>query len=237
MRINKQTISLALSLISVAGVGLTSFLSVKGYKKASEETEKKEIVKSYAPAIFSGVATCACILGSYGLSRKEIITLTAAAGCLASNKSKLEQKIQEKFGSQSLLDTKQESITESIDLPKRRNIEATGKGSMIIFEEFSGRLFYSSMEAVDEAESRLTERYRNGHRICLNDFYGYLGIESTSFGNNWGWMPDLNNYNPKYYDDNPLCFDDRIVEDTTTKKPVRIISFYNFPTSNWMYDI
>lgn len=233
MVITKKTISLALSLVSILGVGMTSILSIKGHEKASAETDEKAKIKHYIPPIVSGVVTSACILGAYGASASEIATLTAACSCLTANKSKIEQVISDKLGPEELKDIKKQALPV---VPVQRTVEDTGYGSLLCFEEYSARFFYSSMEAVEDAEKKLSSRYRNGHRISLNDFYDYLGIQRTTFGNNWGWVPDPSTFNPRYYDDNPLCFDDQIVEDSITKKAVRLITFYNFPTSNWMYD-
>ena len=233
--ISKKTISLVLSLMSIGGVGLTSALSVKCSKKVEDGMTKGEKAKCYIPAILSGIGTSACILGIFGVSRKEIAAVTAACSYITANKDAIESKIAEKYGTDALKTVKHEA-SEKISLTGNRSIERTGRGNLLCYEEYSGRLFYSSMDAVQEAEMKLSERYRNGHRICLNDFYDYLNIEKTTFGNNWGWMPDIRPVEMKFYDDNPLCFDDRLVEDTETGKPVLIITMYNYPSNNWMSD-
>lgn len=240
MLISKRTISLMLSLISVAGVGLTGFLSVKGHEQSIKVEDKKEKTKKYIPAIIAGTVTSACILGSYGISRKEIVALTATCGYLTANKDSLEKAIKNKFGDDQLKEIKKETFA----IPGKRYIEDSGNGNLLCFEENSGRLFWSSVKAVTEAERKLTERFRNGHRICMNDFYAYLNIEQTTYGENFGWIPELDQYSresetfyPAYmYDDNPLCFDDRFEEDVETGKPVYIISMYNYPVNNWSYE-
>ena len=98
MNINTRWVRLGLSLVGVAGVGVTSVLSVKCHEKAKDKTEKKEKLAAYIPAIASGVLTSACILGSHKLSSKQIAALTASCGYLAANRKKFEEVVQKNFG-------------------------------------------------------------------------------------------------------------------------------------------
>ena len=106
-KLNKRMITMGLSLLGVAGVGVTSLVSIKCHEKAKTKTTKKEKMIAYAPAIGVGVAASACILGSHYIDAKEIAALTATCGYLASNKQKIEGFIKEKFGSKKLLEAKE----------------------------------------------------------------------------------------------------------------------------------
>lgn len=233
MRINKQTISLGLCIISIIGVGSTSYLSIKGYEKAKTKATQKEKRKCYIPAIISGIMTSCCIFGAHRIPAKELATVTAAASAITASNTQLQDTLKKVVGE----DKAKELTRESIALPKERSIESTGHGSLLCFESYSGRLFYSSMNAVLEAEKKLTRRYLNGYPISMNDFYDLLGIAKTSYGEQWGWVPELDIYHPDYIDDNPLCFDDYLAEDDETGKPLYVIALFNFPLNNWMEEV
>lgn len=237
MKISKQTISLILSLVSIAGVGLTSWLSVKGRDKAVDKEGKKEKLKCYVPAIISGIGTSACIFGAHHISAKEIAKITAACSAITASNNTLQNALKENLGEEKAKKIIKDSVKESITVPKKRSIESTGNGSLLCYESYSSRLFYSSMQAVQEAEAKLSKRYLNGYAITLNDFYDYLGISRSTYGEQWGWVPELDMYHPEYYDDNPLCFDDYLAEDDETGKPVYIIALYNYPLGNWMDEV
>lgn len=172
---NVRLIRLALSWLGVAGVGITSWLSVKCSKKAEKETDPKKKLLAYAPAIASGVATSFCILKPAYMADKEIAAL--AAGCAYMAKTKAKPT---------------ENTAEAKDIAPWEGhcVEWTGKGTTLCFDEFSGRMFYSSEKAVNEAVDALNERYIEGEALSLNDFYHYLGIEKTDFGEDFGWSND-----------------------------------------------
>jgi hypothetical protein len=175
---NVKLIRLAMSWLGVAGVGITSWLSVKCSKKAEKETEPKKKVLAYAPAIASGLATSFCILKPAYMAEKEIAALAAGCAYLAQNKDKL---------SLPGTDKKEEPQKNDIAPWEGHCIEWTGKGTTMCFDEFSGRMFYSCEDAVNSAVDSLNERYVEGEFLTLNDFYRYLGISRTDFGEEYGW--------------------------------------------------
>lgn len=247
MKISLRWVSLGLSLLGVGGVGLTSWLSIKCHEKAKGVEDKKEKVKAYIPAIISGVGTSACILGSHHVSAKEIAALTASCTYLAANRDKIEKKIKEKYGEEKLHEIKNVVAIDSIKenkpkelvttdtkkmLPRKSSIEWTGNGPLKCFEGYSGRYFYSTLEKVKEAEKTLNNKLHDGEYVCLNDFYELLGIAKTHFGNTFGWPA-----NEEYYDiqlEEPINFENTLVEDDFDGEPVLIIDLYTYPMECWM---
>lgn len=243
---NSRWISLGLSLLGVGGVGLTSYLAIKGHEEAKDKTDKKEKLLAYKWAILSGVGTSACILGSHHVSSKEIAALTASCTYLAANRDKIEKKIKEKFGEEKLheiktdigVDTVKEKKSKEIAttdtkkmLPRKSSVEWTGNGPLKCFEGYSGRYFYSTLEKVKEAEMKLNNKLHDGEYVCLNDFYELLGMSKTHFGNTFGWPA-----NEEYYDislEEPISFENTIVEDDFTGEPVLIIDVYTYPIEGW----
>lgn len=245
MKIGTRWISLGLSLLGVGGVAITSWLSVKCHEKAKEKEDKKEKIFAYAPAFISGIGTSACILGSHHVNRKEIAALTASCTYLAANRDKIEQKIKDRFGAETLKDVKTQANAEAAKegsreitttktktmLPHKSSIEWTGKGPLKCFEGYSGRYFYSSLEEVVAAEKRLNSRLHDGEYVCLNDFYKELGIAVTHFGNTFGWPASED-----YYDislEEPIEFENTIVDDDFSGEKVLIIDVYTYPMEDW----
>lgn len=201
--ISKRWITLGLSLLGVLGVGGTAYTAVKCSKKADEVEDKKEKVKAYAPAIIVGVGTSAAILGSHYISRKEIVALTATCAYLTKNRDKIEAKIREKFGEEKLSEVRKEvakETTEESDLKvndtpwdwvdwkgNRVTVEDTGRGKDRFFDWYSGRFFLSSYEDVLRGLKRLNHDFHMGNYVCMNDLYGYWGIQSTQLGGTFGW--------------------------------------------------
>lgn len=233
MRISKRVLSLALSIAGVAGVGLTSWLSVKCSKKAEGETDKKKKILAYAPAVISGVGTSACILGSHHVSRKEIAALTASCTYLAANREKIESKIKDKFGMEKLEEVKKETAAEPV-LIKGQTVEETGHGDTLFLDLYLGRKFRSSLQHVEWAEKQLNYEYHQGNPVCMNDFYSYLGIEPTIAGDQFGWPTDEDSgYDPDL--ETPIKFENVKGEDENGELMYAIdIGYYSRPCSWWM---
>lgn len=216
MRINKRIVSLILTIVGVAGVPATSYLSVRCSKKADEETEKKKKIFAYAPAIASGAVTAGCIIVSHHISAKEIAALTASCSYLVANRKRIEQEIKARFGEEAAEEIQAEVSKRELQEPepplyKQQTIEETGYGDVIFLEVFLGRKFKCSLQHVEWAEKQLNNDFHNGEYVSMNDFYRYLGIEETFAGYKFGWPA-----NDDYYDynlDTPINFVNRLVED------------------------
>lgn len=65
--------------------------------------------------------------------------------------------------------------------------EDTGFGTDLFVEEFTGRFFMTSKEALLEAEKRVNELFQIRGYAYLNDFYRYLHLPETQMGSVMGW--------------------------------------------------
>lgn len=227
MRINNRTIRRVLTALGVIGVPLTSYISIKCSKKAEERDDKKEKFKCYIPAIVSGAATCICIGANHRVSSKEIATLTATATYAIANRDKLEEAIKPYFSKEEHDDlvenAKKSAVTKSV---KSELYEQTGNGYLRFIEGCSGRAFQSSLDAVTRAEKMLSERLRHGVCCDLNDFFRYLGLSSTDYGEKFVWLADETYAN--YGVGEPLEFRHIICEDSDMQ-PVCLIDVFQYP--------
>lgn len=221
---NTKLIRTALSWLGVAGVGITSWLSVKCSKKAERETDPKKKLLAYAPAIVSGAVTSFCILKPTYMANREIAALAAGCAYMAQNREKMALP-----GTKAAQEEKESGSVEARDIApwEGPSVEWTGKGSTLCFEGYSGRLFYSSREAVEEAERALNERFEGGEYLSLNDLYRLFGISETHFGEQYGWAA-----NADYYS-GPIEF---INTETVTERGEKmlIIEIYTYPMECWM---
>lgn len=230
--INRNIIRLGLTILGIIGVPVTSYLSVKGHDKAKTAETKKDKLKAYLPAIISGTVTTGSIIGSHKMSSKEIVALTATATYAINNRNKLEEKLGQYIDRDEAKQIKNEVAKLSSGNEKHigPSIESTGKGSLKVLEGYSGRWFYSSMESVIEAENKLNQHLKNGEYVCMNDFYSWLGIAATHFGDQWGWAPNEDYY--EYTIENPIEFENTLVDDENGE-PLLLIDIYTYPMECW----
>ena len=186
MNVNTKWVRLGLSIVGVAGVGVTSILSVKCHDKAKDKKEKKEKLIAYAPAIASGVLTSACILGSHKLSSKQIATLTASCGYLAANRKKLEEVVQKNFGKEKMKEIQKEAAVETMCTETygthKLHYERTGHGNQKFYFYDQDRGFISSMPAVIDADRKFNHDISHGLIPTWNDYFKYLGIRPSKDG-------------------------------------------------------
>lgn len=197
--INTKWVRLGLSLVGVAGVGITSVLSVKCHDKAKDKKEKKEKLITYAPAIASGVLTSACILGSHHLSSKQIAALTASCGYLAANRQKILERVRRELGEEKTKElqaeaTKEVRVEKAKKEKKKPVIEETGHGHEHFMEDVFFREFYCSVEHFEWVKKMLNHLFMQGVHVNYNTFYELVGLSKTKEGYEFEWPGDLYGY-------------------------------------------
>lgn len=231
MKINKDLVRLTLTTLGIIGIPVTSIIAIKCHDKAKDIDDKKQKAKCYIPAAISGVAAGACMIGSHKISSKEIAALTATASFVVANRNKLEEEIKKVLPEQDVKKVSECADKRVIAEHRGQSVEYTGHGTLKCLEGYSGRIFYSSIEMVREAERRLNQRFQSGEYISMNDFYRLLGITETHFGDQWGWVPSEDWY-PRWYADNPIGFDNTLVEDEDGS-PLLVIDLIVYPMEGW----
>ena len=219
--------SLIVSLGIVAGTGATACLAAVGQRKTDkylaeieEELSKKEVVKrtwkNYIPAGLSFLAT----MGLVGVNQHftnelagEVATLTASLTVVAANKHKIESYIKDKYGEdvfKEMRDTlrgtdKKDEETAAEEKPATKKsqrkiyVEETGFGNEFFIEDFTGRAFYSSKEAVERGLKKFNDYLLRNQYATLNDLYRFLGLRETTFGlrHEWWCAPECHHCDPE----------------------------------------
>lgn len=205
--INVRLVTKILSWVAVGGVALTSYLSAKCSKKVPDNATTAEKAKTYAPAIVSGMATSACILTSDHLSGKAITSLAAVAAYATTNRDKIKQKLVDAVGKDEaqkmIAEANDESVPEVKGAKSKKllapwegpSIEWTGYGDHLFLDGYSGRLFRSSPEMVQEALTKINEQFHDNQEVSLNDYYRALGITETGFGDRYCWWTGYESFN------------------------------------------
>lgn len=194
--------------MGIAGMVTTTVLAVKATpkalllieeKKAELEVEKltpvetvKTTWKCYVPALCTGVASAACIIGSNSVNAKRNAALATAYKLSETAFSEYRDKALEVVG-----EKKEKTIRDKVSEEQVKNnpvnktdIIVTGKGKTLFFDPLSSRYFYSDLESIKRAINNL-----NKEMICdpfdtgvtVNDFYTEIGLPRTGTGDSLGW--------------------------------------------------
>lgn len=195
------------------GVGITGMISstvlaVKATPKAlmlieerKDELEVDKLTpletvkttwKCYVPAVVTGAASVACLIGSNSVNAKRNAALATAYKLSESAFSEYRGKVTEVIG-----EKKEKTVRDKISEDQVKNnpiskteVIVTGKGKTLFFDQHSARYFYSDLELIKRAENTLNKRiicdaFDDG--VTLNDFYTEIGIPTTSTGDTIGW--------------------------------------------------
>lgn len=205
-----------LTCIGAVGVVATAVLAVKATPKALELVKadsrknhdgdphaatKMEAVKScwkcYVPAAATGAATIVCIFGANTLNRRQQASLASAYALVNRQYNDYKRKLKELYGQDA-----HKKIMESLAVEKAKDVPICAQtfveGSDLSFEDaneevrlfydsVSERYFESTISRVLQAEYHLNRNFMFAGYISLNEFYEFLGLSITDFGDAVGW--------------------------------------------------
>lgn len=194
----KRNASTILTGIGAIGVVTTTVMAVKAtpkvltlLEKAEEEKGEKltklDMVRvaapSYIPSFIMGASTIACIFGANALNKRNQAALMSAYALLDSSYKEYKSKIETIYG-EGTDDRIKEEIAK--DKYEESDIEPND-GTLLFYDEFSGRYFNSTIEKVQRAEYYLNRDLTMRDYAYLNEFYEHLGIETIDSGWKYGW--------------------------------------------------
>lgn len=195
--------------IGVAGMITTTVLAVRATPRALKLLEKAECEKGedltaaetvkaawkpYIPAVATGIASTACLIGANSVSARRTAALAAAYQMTESALSEYREKVIETVG-----EKKEQTIREKVNQEQinkhpveKSDVIDTKKGNTLFMEPLSGRYFLSDIEKVRKAENALNKivLHNIGGCVSLNEFYDELDIPRTDLGDSLGWNTD-----------------------------------------------
>lgn len=192
-------------LTCMGGVGLvaTAVLTATATPKAmtrvenareekGEELTKVEAViaavPAYIPPIVTGVATLACMFGANVLNKRQQASFISAYALLDNSYKEYRKKVAMLYGEDA-----DNTVKTAIAKDKYEESELKPAGGMKLFyDDFSGRIFESTIEKVQEAEYNINRDLSMEGYATLNQFYDYLGLVPIDGGDDLGWSSGMN---------------------------------------------
>lgn len=201
-------------------------------------TKKEAIIaawKCYIPAVAFGVSTIACIMGANALNNRQQASLASAYALVQNSYSSYKNKLKEIYGEEAhntIMDSiiKEDCKEISISTPGFFSNSTLDFGEGVepeivrtFYESFSNRYFESTIEKVIQAEYHLNRNFMFAGAISLNEFYEFLGLEKTDFGDEVGWSSfngdiywiDFNHHRITLEDGMEICVIDMVFDPTT----------------------
>ena len=194
--------------LGIAGMIATTVMAVKATPKAlrlleakkeelkTEKLTAKETVKTswkcYVPAVVTGTASVACLIGASSVHLSRNAALTAAYTLSETALREYREKTLETVG-----EKKEQLIRDTVAQDKvekhpvsTHTVVPTGIGNTRCYDPFTDRYFDSDIEKLRKAENEINSQMLDEGCISLNEFYYQVGLGETTTGANIGW-----NYN------------------------------------------
>ena len=207
----KKNSATILTVAAAAGVITTSVLSAKAAIKASRVLAHKEEEKGekltfeetisavwaiYIPPVVAGMSTIVCVFGANILNQRQQASLASAYALIDSSYKEYKAKLKELYGEEA-----HNNIVDAIAAEKCDEIHISDGGltsaytreiesdtePRLFYDEYSGRYFETTIEKVLLAEYHLNRNYILRGFARLNEFYKFLGLDPTDYGETVGW--------------------------------------------------
>lgn len=191
--------------VGIAGMITAGILAVKATPKALKlieekkqeyETDKltpvdtvKATWKCYIPAVVTGAASTACLIGANSVHARRGAALATAykisETALAEYKEKMVEAVGEKKAQLVQDKINQEKVEKNP--PVQSQVIVTGNGTTRCLDSLSGRYFESSRDAIEKAANELNRVMLIHEYVSLNEFYDEIGLAHIDLGYDLGW--------------------------------------------------
>lgn len=197
--------------IGITGMITTTILAVKATPKAldiisdikerhEQDTDKKAAAKEfvtrvtpvYIPALVTGVASAACLIGANSVHAKRNAALAAAYTISDTALREYREKVVETMGEKKDKNIKDEIAKDKLkqDPVQNHEVIVTKRGTTLCYDCIFGRYFRSDMETIKRAITKINRVIVTDMYASLNDFYAEIDIPSVKIGDMIGWNID-----------------------------------------------
>ena len=190
--------------LSIAGLGITAYMTGKAAVKASEilkyhdanskkeldwKTKFKLVWKTYLPAGISGAVTAGCIIGSSRASSHRTAAALSAYKLTEKAFTEYRAKVAEEIGKNKERKVRDEIAQDRVaeDVASSKQIVMWGFGDVACCEMYTHRFFKSDMESLRKAENKINRDVNNHLYVTLDEFYDIVGLPHTSESDRKGW--------------------------------------------------
>lgn len=210
----KESSPTILTCIGAIGVVATTVTAVKATPKAIELIRRDSIVnhegdanaytaleavrsswQCYVPSALIGVSTIVCIFGANVLNKHNQASLTSVYAMLNESYKKYRKAAKTVYGEDADSKISVQAAKEqwvSADGYNMYYPDADDSEKILFYDDHSKRYFTSTMAAVINAQYHFNRNLMLRGDAYLNEFYTFLGIETTDDGDKMGWsMEDL----------------------------------------------
>jgi len=221
--------------LATIGVVVTAIFASKDTIKNFEENENRrfQTLKCYIPTITIGLITISCIISAHALNKKQQTALISAYIFLNKAYQEYKKKSNEIFGENASDQIRNEVVKErylKLDEKEGNNICKTNEKELF-YEEYYGKFFERTKEEVLNAEWHCNRDFILKGYASLNDFYEYLDLEPTEFGNVVGWGIDVGH---EIYGYSWIDFNHELVTTADNELEYNFITMTYPPTTNYI---
>lgn len=192
-----------LTAVGVSGTLSTAYLVGKasheaGYDDAinNYDPDVKAYIKRnwrlYIPAAISAGIAIGCVIAANRVGSKRAAAAYSVLSVTEKAFAEYKDKVVETIG-----ERKERAVHDSIAQDRvnanptaGRDVIVAGPGNVLCCELYTGRYFYSDMEAIRKAVNELNSRLNREMYANLSDFYSIVGLPYTSNSNDIGWDSD-----------------------------------------------
>lgn len=204
--VNSPAIFAGLAITGVvATVGMTARATTKACNILNEATtpdpDTGEMVKPsfkdqfimtwpcYIPPVLMASVTIGCIVMGHNASAKRNAALAGLYSVSQEALKEYEQKVEETVGKGKAEKVRDAVIDEEMKRKPfdRSTAMITGRGDTLCFDRWSGRYFFSDINAVRTALNDFNESLIYDECKPLNDLYELMGIDPVGCGEEVGW--------------------------------------------------
>lgn len=199
----KKKSPIILSCAGAAGVVITTILAIRATPKAvrlledasdkhfDEGNGELTVVEKikiagpvYIPTVLAGVATVSCVLGSNFLTLKQQLSLASAYAIVDSSYRNYRDRLISLHGKETDIE-----VLDNISMDRYYEIlpSAPADGKVLWYEPYSDIFFERTEKEIIDAEYHVNRNFTLRGESNLNEFYEFLGLESTDYGCDIGW--------------------------------------------------
>ena len=167
-----------------------------------ENSEKTRVImpliwKCYIPTMATAALTIGAIYVSFriGAKRLEVAELSGAIARESLNvyRKNIRKHLTQGTLTEEVLNKEDQTIPRDAkldDAKKNYNLVLISGEKVAMRDEYSGRLFESTIADVREAVNKINEEIYGSMYASLSDFYDFLGLPQTSASDDLGWNAD-----------------------------------------------
>ncbi len=217
----KRAVPTILTIVAVAGCVGSVISAIHDTPKAQqliEQAEKErgdplnkiEKIKvglpAYIPTIAITIGTITSIFGANMCNKRQQAALISAYSMLDGSFKRYRKSTVECYG-----DDANHVVSENVAVTafqENRSPKTTKSDTYIFYDEYSNRFFERTMVEVLSAAYHLNRNFCLKGEVDLNEWYLFLGLDTTEFGSTVGWSEAL-------YDFYGYAFIDFVYEEVT----------------------